>query len=590
MKLYSLLVWGLVAPLQPTGEPLVGSTAVEASSLVQETRIPWTAETVEHLFNRAGFGARPKEIERALRMAPEEVVENLLKGGRFVEPPYYEQGSMQDYDLPEGVSRQEQRRAKAIRSKNDRAQLKLYTEWWIDRMVEGDDPLRDRMTLFWHGLFATAHSTVKRSYDMIEQHRKLRKGALGNYGELLNGIVKDPAMILYLDNDKNKKSAPNENLARELMELFSLGEGQYTEQDIKEVARALTGEFRDKLGNYRFSKKDHDGGTKVILGERGKFKAREVVGILLRQTACSRYIAGRLLIYFEGVKPDELRLTEYAGFLARSKYELKPFLNKLLLDPRFYREEALAARVASPVDYFVGSTRRLDLDLDSQFLYLAAADLGQELFDPPSVKGWDEGEAWIHTGSLLGRGNTMGLMLGTIHLEDTFLPLGEEVDPLAERGPARKPEPRGSREASMEDDMQDSMEDSMGDSMGETMEDGDSMQSTSEAMATRTKIPKEFAELVRALGKSYRPSLNLSHRLNRAKIATDLQVVEVMLDSLLAITPPADTHQRVLTYFTGERVAAGLTEDAFLSQPEVAEDILRRLAHLILSLPEAQLL
>jgi uncharacterized protein (DUF1800 family) len=535
-----------------------------------EKSIPWTAQSVEHLFNRAGFGARPQEIQLALKCTPEEVVDKLLNGGKRIEPPHYTQGTLEDLVIEKGVGAREKRRVKAVRSRDNTAQLNAYTDWWLTRMVQHDDPLRDRMSLFWHGLFATSHSTVKRSYDMIEQHRMLRAGALENYGELLHRIVKDPAMIYYLDNHKNKKSAPNENLARELLELFSLGEGHYSEADIKEVARALTGEFRDKLGNYRYSAKDHDKGRKVVLGETGRFRAKDVVDILLRQTACARYIAGRLLLFMEGVEPDDLRLTEYAALLKRNKYELKPFLRKLLLDPRFYSERVIAARVAGPVDYMVGVTRRLAINLDPQFLHIAATELGQQLFNPPSVKGWDGGEAWIHTGSLLARGNTIGLMLDTIDLEETFRPLKKQRDPLV------KP---GKNQAESDGSMR-----------GESMGSGAMMEGPAVEEDSRDNIPKELAVLVRGLGKSYRPSLNLTYRLSRLKKVDDEHVVNNMLDSLLAIEAPRETRVRVLDYFRGERVAANLPEEGFLEDSASAEVILRRLAHLILSLPEAQLL
>lgn len=555
MNISLLLLWGAT---------LLGG----AEGPAPENSIPWTAETVEHLYNRAGFGARPQQIRRALKRTPEEVVEKLLNGGKRVEPPHYTQGTLEDLKAAKGLEGREKRRVKAVASRDNRAQLDAYTDWWLTRMVQHDDPLRDRMTLFWHGLFATAHSSVKRSYDMIEQHRMLRSGALGNYGELLQGIVKDPAMIYYLDNHKNKKSAPNENLARELLELFSLGEGHYSEADIKEVARALTGEFRDKIGNYRFSAKDHDKGRKTVLGESGRFRAKDVVDVLLRQTACSRYVAGRILLFMEGVEPDELRLTEYAAFLKRHEYSLKPFLRKLLLDPRFYSEDVIAARVAGPVDYLVGVTRRLAINVDPQFIHIASTELGQQLFNPPSVKGWDEGEAWIHTGSLLARGNTIGLMLNTIDLQETFRPLGKQRDPLVKPGEEQPEEP--------------SMD-------GMSMGDSSMMDSSASEDDLRDNLPKELAVLVRALGKSYRPSLNLTYRLKRLKTVSDEQVVNSMLDSLLAIDPPTETRARILQYFTGERVAANLPEEDFLKDSALAEVILRRLAHLILSLPEAQL-
>ena len=548
-----------------------------------ETTIPWNRRTVEHLYNRAGFGARDGMIVRALERTPEEVVDELLTGGRPVDPPHYVQGTLEDTRTGNDLPRSQKRRVRADRSREDREQLANYVGWWVDRMVAHDDPLRDRMTLFWHGLFATQHEMVKRSYDMIEQHRMIRGLAIESYSALLHGIAKDPAMLLFLDNQKNKKSSPNENLARELMELFSLGEGNYTEQDVKEVARALTGTSRDQIGNYRFVKKDHDPGRKTILGETGRYDTDGVVDLLLRQTACSRYIAGRIITYLEGTKPDELRLVEYAAFLKRKDYELRPFLRKLLLDPRFYREEVMESRVLGPVEFMVSSVRRLGIQVDGNFLLVASTELGQKLFDPPSVKGWDEGEAWINTGSLLGRGNTMGLMMGTIDLHETFKNKREE---------RRSNRREASDEAKdMEDtesgEMQD--EDDMGsaeDDMEETMMGDMAMEEEEEP---KDDLPREIGRLVSALGSGYQPVLNINARLRRAEIVGDERIVSLMLDELLAIDAPRDTRARILAHFRQERLEAGLSEEEFLSQPDTAELILRRLAHLILSLPEAQL-
>jgi len=568
----------LLLPLL-VGAPARGHSAVTAQEAGRADTLPWNERTVEHLYNRAGFGVGSAEVRAALRRSPEEVVDALLTGGRRVEPPHVVQESTADSMEVQGLSREQRRRVRALRKREDLAQLADYESWWVERMVRHDDPLRDRMTLFWHGLFATNFQTVKRSYDLIQQHRMLRDGALENYGDLLRGIVRDPAMIRFLDNDRNKKGAPNENLARELMELFSLGEGNYTEDDVREVARALTGETRDALGNHVFNAKQHDRGEKTVLGETGRFGADEVVEILLRQTACSRYVSRRLLTYLEGVEPEELRLAEYAAFLEEHEYELRPFLRRLFLDPRFYRDEVVGARVASPIDYYVGLTRRLSMELEPRVVLAAAAQLDHDLFDPPSVKGWDEGLAWITTGSLLQRGNTTGLLLGTVDVRESFR-LAPERDPLAE------PVDGDGAGAAMEEGAED------GGPMEEPMEDAgmEEMASAGEREASsRDQLPRELRAVVRALGDDYRPRVNLCHRMRAQGRTTDGEIVDRLLGELLALTPPADTRARVLAHFTAEREQAGLPEEDFLADTDRAEPVLRRLAHLILSLPEAQL-
>lgn len=582
--LSSVTIGGESTPMavdRPTASDEVAPTG-------DETTIPWNRRTVEHLYNRAGFGARGGMIARALERTPEEVVDELMRGGRGPEPPHYSQGTVQDTKAGNNLPRSEKRRVKALASREDRLQMETYASWWVDRMVSHEDPLRDRMTLFWHGLFATQHEMVKRSFDMIQQHQMIRANALGSYRTLLHGIAKDPAMLLFLDNQKNKKGNPNENLARELMELFSLGEGNYTEQDVKEVARALTGTSRDKIGNFKFIEKEHDKGSKTILGETGRFGTEEVCEILLRQTACARYIAGRIITYLEGVKPDELRLVEYAAFLQRKDYQLRPFLRKLLLDERFYREEVMEARILGPIDYMVGSIRRLGIKVDSRFILASSRELGQKLFDPPSVKGWDGGEAWINTGSLLARGNTVGLMIGTIDLNETFRRKKDKRSALDR--PARDEREPEEDTTGMDPDTDDESEmDEEG--FDEEMEMGGMMGDVAmeEEEPVKDNLPKELGRLVNALGSDYHPTLNLTFRFQRNEVVGDNRIVSRMLDDLLAIEAPADTQARMLKHFKTAREEAGLSEENFLDDPDRAEVVLRSLAHLILSLPEAQL-
>ena len=578
----------LLLPLAYQGPGAAVRDATQRASGEGLTRpVPWTRRHVEHLFNRAGFGAREGDIQWALKIGPEALVDQLLDGGRSAPPPHYEQGRVEDLDRGNDLPRAQKRRLKAEWSRADREQLATYAGWWIDRMVRHDDPLRDRMTLLWHGVFATEHRKVKRSFDVIQQHQLLRENAIENYGDLLRGIVVDPAMIDYLDNSKNRKGRPNENLARELMELFSLGEGHYSEQDVKEVARALTGHSRDRIGNYRFHQNHHDTGRKTVLGETGKFRAGEVIDILLEQTACSRYVAGRILAFLEGVEPDELRLVEYAAHLKLNDYELRPFLRKLMLDPRFYRDEVVGARVSGPIDYLVGSVRRLGLEVDSEFIFQAGDELGQRLFDPPSVKGWTEGEAWVTTGSLFSRGNTIGLLLGTVELSEHFVMKGNK---RKERGAAQR---RGETMESMEDTSMEGSDMEGADMEDEAMTDGEMMGEMAMIGAVEDepldKMPKDISRLLGALGEGYSPSLNLGLPLRRRGVVGDERVTAHLLENLLAIEPPPDTRARLARWLAHERERLGLSEEEFLARADESEPLLRRLAHLILSLPEAQL-
>jgi uncharacterized protein (DUF1800 family) len=424
------------------------------------------------------------------------------------------------------------------------------------------------MTLFWHGFFTTSSKDVKRSLELVNQHQLLRENAIESYATLLNGIVLDPAMLDYLDNSKNKKGKPNENLARELLELFSLGEGNYTEEDIAAVARALTGYQATRTGEFRFNGGQHDRGRKTILGQTGRFAAEDVARILLEQESCARWISGRIIEYLEGPWPEAERHEEYAAFLRESGYELKPFLRKLLLDPRFYREEVIGSHVMGPIDYIVSSQHRLGIEVSSLFVYRAAEDLGQTLFQPPNVKGWEGGEAWITTASLLGRGNAAGLMLGVLDLgpQSTMEQVAQAEDAMSAEFDMEYEEAMSESELDEEDMM-------MSGSMSEPM----------------SGLPTGLKRIQSALGPQYTPKLNITWRLNRAQLSTEEEIVDALLAELLAIEPPSDTRAALVQHLLAERSALGLRKGELLEHPQKSEPVLRRLAHLILSLPEAQL-
>ncbi|MCY3001337.1 MAG: DUF1800 domain-containing protein [Planctomycetota bacterium] len=532
--------------------------------------LEWNAVNVEHLYNRAGFGARPNEIEFALRGTQEQFVEQLLEGFTAPADPLF-------IDLPEMPqrrdfeSREEFDRAQDRFRREERRVLTSFAGWWIDQMVDARHPLQERMVLFWHGYFTSSTRDVKRTGAMVAQNELFRRHALGNFAELVHAIVRDPAMLEYLDNNQNRKDSPNENLARELMELFTLGEGNYTEQDIKEGARALTGwrTTDDKAGSY-FQPRQHDDGQKTILGKTARFDATSFVELLLEQPACLRWVARKLLVHFEGVEPDAKRLEEYAKLLKDSKWELKPFFRKLFLDPRFYAKEVLAERISSPVEYLVGCTRRLGLTVPPQVIWLGAGQLGQRLFDPPSVKGWDGGEAWITTSTLLGRGNMAGMLIGVVKIEDVLREDPLEIEP---------------DDGAMMD----------GDTMGgDGMTGGDAKADDKEkggkrAAKRRVDLGPEMGGLQRFTNEFYFPRINLTARMQRAGATRDPQIVDRLGDELLPVPLSETSRTALLNFLRIERSGLALEDGKLLTAGVKAEDVLRRLAHLILSLPEAQL-
>jgi uncharacterized protein (DUF1800 family) len=564
--------------------------------------VAWDARAVEHLLNRAGFGARPSEIQDGVKLGQAALVEKLVTQRADVEPFFID-----DIQIPDGpelkdLSKEERQKKIQEYREKDRKQMLDYVGWWFDRMASGEDPLREKMVLFWHGFFTTSAEDVKRGVEVLRQNQFVREHALGSYADLLSGIARDPAMLVYLNNNVNRKGNPNENLAREIMELFSLGVGNYSEKDIKEAARALTGRGVSKDGEYEFHPNQHDTGEKTVLGSTGKLDGDDLVKILLHQDACSAYVARKLITWFEGVEPKPERLKEYASFLHAQNYQLQPFLRKLFMDPAFYRDEIVGARVQSPVEYMVGTSRRLGMRTPAVILGSGAALLGQRLFAPPSVKGWDEGEAWITTASLMQRGNMAGMMLGVVKLDDVFSQNDlEEAAPRTRsddddrmmRGDDDKNAPKDGdkKDARADGDKKDARPDGGG--KGDT-KDGDGDKTTPAKRPVRPANKRggsgfAYQALRRVEATGWRPALNFSARMMKDNANTDAEIVDRMLDDLLAIQAPSDTRDKMRDFLAKERTRLKEPDGHLLDAGTEAEHVLRRLAHLILSLPEAQL-
>ncbi len=520
--------------------------------------VAWNARCVEHLLNRAAFGASAEELASALELGPEGLVEALVAHGPWIEEPFYGRIRV-DEELRKawkGLPEEEREgRMRAMR-KEDREQLGDFLDWWVGRMLAGEDPLRERMTLFWHGHFTSSIEVVRSSYEMIRQNQLLRRHALGSFRELLHGIARDPAMLVYLDNVTSKKENPNENFARELLELFTLGEGHYAEDDVREVARAFTG-WGERGGRFRMDSGRHDTGQKRVLGVEGNLDGDDVLDILLEQPACAEHLARELLVYFEGVAPDRQRVQRYARLLRRHEYRFDAVLRELFLDPAFYRKEVVGARVASPLDYLVGAARRLGQEPPGRLVSASAALLGERLLAPPSVKGWEGGRSWITSGTLMQRGNLAGALLGRVKLKQVLGELPQQGIELDEATSVQ------AGEASMQ----------MSDEQGRPEK-------------RRTKLPDEFAELRQS---SWRPALNLTQRLARAGARSEAEMAGTLLSELLAIPVQEELQGRLQGRLEEERAALGLEPGELLDRPELCEPLLRGLAHEILSLPEAQL-
>jgi uncharacterized protein (DUF1800 family) len=358
---------------------------------VPEGKTPWTLRRVFHLHRRAGFAATWDELQRDLKDGPAASVDRLLAGRASVAPANFT--STADHLADAAVAGSNISRLKA---------------WWFYRMLFGPDPLTERLTLFWHDHFATANSKVQDAALMYRQNDSLRRHARGKFADLLGAGVREPALLLYLDAPANRKGHPNENLARELMELFTLGVGHYTEADVKEAARALTG-WTVEDEKFAENPLRHDDGVKTILCQRGKWTGPDLLRILLGHPATARRLAAKLCRLFFGetaVAPEAV--TQLAAALSKHNLDVGWAVGTILRSRAFFADTNLGGRVLGPVEFVVGTARALELfDPAPSTLGLAdwSARIGQDLFEPPNVGGWPGGRAWIHTRGLVARAN-----------------------------------------------------------------------------------------------------------------------------------------------------------------------------------------
>ncbi len=353
----------------------------------------WTRREAAHLFRRAGFAAASHDLEAALERTPQEVVRDMVRVRSEDEAYRQEIAALSRSMLATGNP--------------DR-----LAAWWAYRMLTTNDQLQEKMTLFWHGHFATSAAKVADADLMDRQNRLLRDHALGGFGELLHEISRDPAMLIYLDSVTNRKSHPNENYAREIMELFCLGEGNYSEQDIRELARCFTG-WEIKRGRFRFNRYQHDRGTKRLFGETGEFGGDEGVDVVLSQPSGPRFIVGKLVRFFvvdEPAPPDSL-IEPLAKQFRENGLQTGPIVEAILSSNLFFSKLLRGRKVRSPVELGVGLLRALEGTTNLFALVDGFAEAGQRLLFPPNVKGWDGGRTWINSSTLLARSNLVRSLL-----------------------------------------------------------------------------------------------------------------------------------------------------------------------------------
>ena len=394
-----------LAAFAPSDAMATGAT--EAPDVVPPTATPIGFDGARHLLARTGFGGTWSEVQEFSKLTREEAVDRLLAGLRTTAstPAPEWTGRPPGADLPEmnrGKLTDEQR--KELRQLGRRQGMELKA-WWMQEMVETDSPLTERLVLFWHNHFTSSLRKVKAPGFLYQQNALLRRFAAGSFAELTHEIVRDPAMIIYLDTQRSSRGKPNENFARELLELFTLGEGHYTESDIKEAARAFTGiRVQRRTGKGSVVRRRHDAGEKSFLGLTGPLDDEAVVDRILEQPRVSVYLTEKFWGEFISPTPDPAEVQRLAKVIRTSNYQMRPFLRTLFLSEAFWASQNRGVLIKSPVELVVGTSRTFGLPWGEPRRVVALSrSLGQDLFDPPNVKGWPGGVAWISSATLLLR-------------------------------------------------------------------------------------------------------------------------------------------------------------------------------------------
>jgi len=390
-----------------------------------------TRTLVAHLFRRAGFGLRPDELDHYTSLGVQRSVDYLTNYDGVVDaadqsfpPP----DLSADYTAPLPAAQRTTATQKQQGHLRGQAKIAIQ-EWWLNRMLSTTVPLREKMTLFWHGHFATAISKSPAPF-MLQQNQLFRSMALGNFNTLLKAVTQDPAMLVWLDGDQNRAGKPNENYARESMELFTIGVGNFTEPDVREGARALTGwilprhAYADAWNGGQtvahLAPRLHDTGVKTYLGHTGNLGSDDVANILTAHPHAGPFLVRQLFSFFASDSADTATIQPFVDTYYSTKYDIKAVMRQILLSDAFYSDAAFQQRISSPTEFVVGATRELGATVPIRRMTQALALMGQDLFNPPNVGGWPGGVTWINASTLVERFNFAGVVATALARTDSL--------------------------------------------------------------------------------------------------------------------------------------------------------------------------
>lgn len=384
-----------------------------------------TQRSIQHLYLRAGFGIGFETLQKSKGKSAEELVDEIFE--KADPPRYLNLAKKEDFRPP--VQGSPEARQSFI-EKSTKMLMSLNASWLRNMAtVEGD--IREKMTFFWHGHFA---STSNNAYLVQQQNNLIREHALGNFGDLLKAVSKDAVMLQYLNNQQNRENAPNENFAREVMELFTLGRGHYTEQDVKEAARAFTGWGFNMDGEFEFRTLTHDYGEKTVLGQSGNFEGDDVLDIILKQKQTAKFIVEKIYAFFVNEELDKYKVEALTNKFYDSGYDITSLLKEIFTSEWFYYKENIGIKIKSPIELIASSMHMFKIDFENVEALIGIQKLlGQILFRPPNVAGWPSGPEWIDASTLILRLRLVEVAMVSAKLNRFMLTDVEEENPMTKR-------------------------------------------------------------------------------------------------------------------------------------------------------------
>ena len=564
-------------------------------------RSAWNTDAARHLLSRAGFGGQSNEVERLGRLTPRKAVASLFSDkpppGSFDHSGVFEPGldpfppsrpattelaRRQGHALGVQVRPHGNRPMQGVVNKffywlrASRLETDRVAYWWAEQMLTNPHPLQEKMALFWHGHFATNEDKVRDYRKMLKQLQLFRQQGLGNFRNLMVGVAQDPAMLVFLDAGVNTKTAPNENFAREIMELFTMGVGHYGEADVREAARAFTGWNVADL-EFVLVASDHDGDAKTVLGHTGRFGGEEVIDIILAHEATADFLAAKLYRYFVNEDLAAENERQLGDLLREHNYNIGGFLQTLFLSRDFYRKENIGSRIKSPVEMVVSTYRNLNQTTVPGIpdFNVVTGALGQRLMHPPTVAGWSQGRSWITPSLLFERGN---FVLDVLFPDIGFIPpdrypvFTPEVVNVQSRLRQGMSISRATKPTGVEDGMEMAASNMLADRDEAFNTRLGSMRGWQMAIQRVKPIPRHTA------------SVSLTAEVVNAKLTTPRDVVDYFAAKYFSV----DLDRATLVEIT-DWLEAELGTSDIAAAESFAEEPLRRMLHRLLSLPEYQL-